>query len=102
MEIKQAAMVGTLESSDIQISIMPNPGKGLEIQLQSIVKTQYGDAILATMKEVLESFDITDAIVDAADRGALDWVIRSRMQAACCRATGIKFNWEGEDKNAES
>lgn len=95
-------MVGTLESSDIQISIMPNPGKGLEIQLQSIVKTQYGDAILATMKEVLESFDITDAIVDAADRGALDWVIRSRMQAACCRATGIKFNWEGEDKNAES
>ena len=101
MEIKQPAMVGTLESSDIQISIMPNPGKGLEIQLQSIVKTQYGDAILATMREVLESFGITDAIVDAADRGALDWVIRSRMQAACCRATGTKFNWEGEDQYAE-
>lgn len=102
MEIKQATMVGTLESSDIQISIMPNPDKGLEIQLQSIVKTQYGDAILATMTEVLETFGITDAIVDAVDRGALDWVIRSRMQAACCRATGVKFNWEGEDKNAES
>ena len=99
MEIKQTAMVGTLESSDIQIALMPNPGKGLEIRLQSIVKTQYGDAILATMKEVLESFGITDAIVDAADRGALDWVIRSRMQAACCRATGTKFNWEGEDSN---
>lgn len=94
-------MVGTLESSDIQISIMPNPGKGLEIQLQSVVKTQYGDAIIATMTEVLESFGITDAIVDAADRGALDCVIRARMQAACCRATGIKFNWEGEDQNAK-
>ena len=102
MEIKQAAMVGTLESSDIQISIMPNPGKGLEIQLQSIVKTQYGDAILATLTEVLETFGITDAFVDAVDRGALDWVIRSRMQAACCRATGVKFNWEGEDQNAEN
>lgn len=102
MEIKQAAIVGTLESSDIQISIMPNPDKGLEIQLQSIVKTQYGDAILATMTEVLETFGITDAIVDVVDRGALDWVIRSRMQAACCRATGVKFNWEGEDENAES
>ena len=101
MEIKQAAIVGTLESSDIQISIMPNPDKGLEIQLQSIVKTQYGDAILATITEVLESFGITDAIVDVVDRGALDWVIRSRMQAACCRATGVKFNWEGEDENAE-
>lgn len=94
-------MVGTLESSDIQISIMPNPGKGLEIQLQSVVKTQYGDAIIATMTEVLDSFGITDAIVDAADRGALDWVIRSRMQAACCRATESKFNWEGEDSHAE-
>ena len=102
MEIKQAAIVGTLESSDIQISIMPNPDKGLEIQLQSIVKTQYGDAILATITEVLETFGITDAIVDVVDRGALDWVIRSRMQAACCRATGVKFNWEGEDENAES
>lgn len=98
MEIKQAAIVGTLESSDIQISILPNPGKGLEIQLQSVVKAQYGDAIIATMTEVLESFGITDAIVDAADRGALEWVIRSRMQAACCRATGTQFDWKGEDQ----
>ncbi len=98
MEIKQAAIVGTLESSDIQISIMPNPGKGLEIQLQSVVKAQFGDAILATMKDVLESFGIADAIVDAADRGALDWVVRARMQAACCRATGTAFDWKGEDQ----
>ena len=98
MEIKQAAIVGTLESSDIQISIFPNPGNGLEIQLQSVVKAQYGDAIIATMTEVLNAFGITDALVDAADRGVLDWVIRARMQAACCRATGIKFDWKGEDQ----
>ena len=101
MEIKQAAIVGTLESSDIQISILPNPGKGLEIELQSVVKTQYGDAIIATMTEVLESFGIQDALVSAADRGALEWVIRARMQAACCRATGVNFDWKGEDRNAE-
>ena len=98
MEIKQAEIVGTLESSDIQISIFPNPGNGLEIQLQSVVKAQYGDAIIATMTEVLNAFGITDALVDAGDRGALDWVIRARMQAACCRATGIKFDWKGEDQ----
>ena len=98
MEIKQAAIVGTLESSDIQISIFPNPGNGLEIQLQSVVKAQYGDAIIATMTEDLESFGIADAFVEAEDRGALDWVIRARMQAACCRAAGIKFDWEGEDR----
>lgn len=98
MEVIQAAFVGTLESSDIQISIFPNPGQGLEIQLQSIVKAQFGDSILATMTEVLEAFGITDALVDAADRGALDWVIRARMQAACCQATGTRFDWKGEDQ----
>ncbi len=98
MEIKQAAMVGTLESSDIQISISPNPGRGLDIQLQSVVKAQFGDAILATITEVLESFGIKDAIVDAVDRGALEWIIRARMQAACCDATGTRFDWKGEDK----
>ena len=63
MEIKQAAMVGTLESSDIQISISPNPGGGLDIQLQSVVKAQFGDAIIATITEVLEDFN-KDAMVD--------------------------------------
>ena len=98
MEIKQAAMVGTLESSDIQISISPNPGGGLDIQLQSVVKAQFGDAIIATLTEVLESFGIKDAIVEAVDRGALEWIIRSRMQAACCCATGTQFDWKGVDK----
>lgn len=98
MEIKQAAIVGTLESSDIQISILPNPAQGLEIQLQSVVKAQFGDAIIATMTEVLESFGITDALVEAVDRGALDWIIRARMQAACCQATGTRFDWKGEDQ----
>ena len=98
MEIKQAAMVGTLESSDIQISISPNPGGGIEIGLQSVVKAQFGDAIVATITEVLESFGIKDALVDAVDRGALEWIIRARMQAACCNAPGTQFDWKGEDK----
>ena len=54
-----------------------------------------------TVTEVLESFGIQDALVNAADRGALEWVIRARMQAACCRATGVSFDWKGEDRNAE-
>lgn len=98
MEIKQPTVVGTLESGDIQISIFPNPGNGLDIDLQSVVKAQFGDSIMATMTEVLNDFGITDAVVSAVDKGALEWVIRARMQAACCRATGTTFDWKGEDK----
>ncbi len=98
MEIKQPTVVGTLESGDIQISIFPNPQNGLDIDLQSVVKAQFGDSIMATMTEVLNDFGITDAVVSAVDKGALEWVIRARMQAACCRATGTTFDWKGEDK----
>ena len=55
----------------------------------------FGDAIVATITEVLESFGIKDALVDAVDRGALEWIIRARMQSACCKATGTQFDWRG-------
>ena len=97
MIVKQPAVAGTLESCDVQVSIFPNPGMGLDIQLQSISKAQFGDSILVTVNAVLAEFQITDAVVSLVDKGAFDWVIRSRVQAACCRATETKFNWKGED-----
>ena len=48
MIVKQPAVAGTLESSDIQVSIFPNPGNGLDIQLQSNAKAQFGDSIIET------------------------------------------------------
>jgi citrate lyase subunit gamma (acyl carrier protein) len=97
MQSIQPAVAGTLESGDIQVSIYPNPGQDLEIQLQSIVRSQFGEAILATTKEVLKEFGLTQAVVSLVDKGALDWVIRSRVQAACCRATQSQFTWKDED-----
>ena len=97
MEILHPAVTGTLESSDVQVSIHPNTVPKLEIQLQSVVKKQFGEDILRTVNEVLNSFGIKSAIVKVNDKGALDFVIRSRVQAACCRATGSMFSWkEGE------
>ena len=98
MEIKQPAIAGTLESSDVQVILHPNSEDELKIQLQSIVESQFGDSILQTVKEVLDAFGIKRAIVSLNDKGALDWVIRARVQAACCRATARPFCWEGEDQ----
>lgn len=95
MQLKKPAIVGTTESSDIQITIGPNEGKGIEITLNSIVKTQFGDAILETVNQVLKEFDVQDAEVQIQDKGAFDWVIRARMQAAICRAAEVEFDWKG-------
>lgn len=97
MELKKPAVAGTLESSDIQIALYPNPGQGIQIRLQSDVKALFGEAIEATLRQVLEEFGVDDALVDANDKGALDFAIRARMECAVCRATEVSYPWGKED-----
>ena len=87
MEIKKIASAGTMESSDVYVEIEPGYGQ-LEICLESVVKVQYGPAIEATVREVLQEQGVTDACVRVNDRGALDCVIRARVEAAILRGKG--------------
>lgn len=99
MEIKKPAVAGTLESSDCQIVIRPNPGMGIDIDLESDVAVMFGKAIMETIQDTLKEFDVTDAIVEMKDKGALDCVIKSRMQCAICRAAETSYDWSKEDAN---
>lgn len=99
MEIKKPALAGTLESSDVRITLRPNPERGIKIALESNVVAMFGDAIEATVRKVLEEFGVSDALVDINDKGALDLVIRSRMQCAICRAAEIRYDWGKEKLN---
>lgn len=101
MELKKPAMAGTMESSDIMVTLRPNPGNGIEIDVQSDVKVLFGDAIEATIREVLARFSVSDASVSVVDKGALDFVIRARMQCAICRAAEITYDWSKEDDHGE-
>ena len=99
MELKKPAMAGTLESSDVQITLRPNPGKGIQIDLKSDVKAMFGDAIEASIRSVLAEFNVKDAFVDVNDKGALDFAIRARMECAVCRAAEVSFDWGRSDPN---
>ena len=101
MELKKPAVAGTLESSDVQITLRPNPGQGIQIELQSDVKALFGQAIEETVRAVLAEFGVQDALVDVNDKGALDFVIRARMECAVCRAAELAFPWEKEDPHGE-
>ena len=98
MDLKQPAMAGTLESSDIQVTVVPNPGGGIAIELDSPVQAQFGDAIRDTVRAVLAEFGVEEARVQLLDQGALDCVIRARMQCAVCRAAQISYDWSREDR----
>ncbi|MDO4855187.1 MAG: citrate lyase acyl carrier protein [Limosilactobacillus gorillae] len=95
MEIKTTAMAGTLESSDIQITISAGQD-GINIDLDSSVASLYGDQIKKVITDTLVATGITNANVKAIDKGALDCVVKARALAAAQRAleTSDQPAWE--------
>ena len=85
--IIQPAATGTLESSDAYVQVEPNEA-GIEIVLESVVLTQFGDDIKASVMEVLAENEVTNAKVSVNDRGAIDCTIRARVETALKRAQG--------------
>lgn len=86
MEIIKNASAGTMESSDVYVEI--EPGSGLEIELESVVFTQFGNSIRTAVMAVLEENNVANAHVRVTDRGALECVIRARVETAILRGKG--------------
>lgn len=85
MDIKREAMAGTLESSDICVTVQPS-AEGIQIDLNSTVENYYGDSIRETIGAVLAELGVQNAAVSAVDHGALDCTIRARVTTAVKRA----------------
>lgn len=82
MEIIKRSVSGTLESSDIMITVEPNGENGRVIDLDSSVEKQFGDSIRETMRNLLDQFQIGNIKISAIDKGALDCIIVARLKAA--------------------
>ena len=89
MKIVKPAAAGTLESSDILITLKPGDGT-LDIQLTSSVDVYYHDTIMQVLKDALEEMGVTSAQVQAVDRGALDRTVRARMVTASKRGSEVE------------
>ena len=96
-EIKKQAIAGTLESSDLQITIDKNDNKGIVINLQSSVEYQYGKQIKSVIIETLNSLEIDNVNVEVVDKGALDCTIKARTIAVVHRASEITENIDWEE-----
>ena len=96
MEIKKAAMAGTLESSDAQVTVEPGEN-GIQLSIESSVIHQFGRQIKATVEETLERLEVTNAKVTVVDKGALDCTLKARVESAVYRSNCIAENipWGG-------
>ena len=83
MEIKKLASAGTMESSDAYVEI--EPATGLEITLESVVSQQFGESIRQVVRDVLTEQGVESAKIRVVDRGALECVIRARVETAIVR-----------------
>ncbi len=93
MDLKITATAGTLESSDIQIILEPYD-EGIELELESSVMLQFGEQIERVILDTLAEFNVTNAKIFANDKGAIDAVIKSRVQTAIYRsAQTTEYKW---------
>lgn len=86
MEIRKQASAGTMESSDVYVEVQP--AESLEVELESVVYEQFGQSIQAVVREVLAECGVEKANVRVVDRGALECVIRARVETAVLRGKG--------------
>ncbi len=96
MEIKKVAIAGTMESSDVQVTVEPKLGQ-LDITIESSVMNQYGRQIKATVEETLEKLQVTEGIVTVVDKGALECTIKARVACAIfrsCNQSESNIPWE--------
>ena len=96
MEIKKAAMAGTLESSDAQVTVEPGNGQ-IDLSVESSVIHQFGRQIKAAVLETLDRLGVTDAKVTVVDKGALDCTLKARVECAVYSANDMTQNlpWGG-------
>ena len=87
MQIVKNAAAGTMESSDAYVEIEPGTD-GVKLQLESVVMGQFGETIEKAVRNVLQELDVKNANVRVVDRGALECVIRARVETAVLRGKG--------------
>ena len=73
-----------MESSDVYVQIEPGTD-GIQLQLESVVAQQFGESIQRVVREVLQEQGVENANVRVVDRGALECVIRARVETAILR-----------------
>jgi citrate lyase subunit gamma (acyl carrier protein) len=84
MNITRPSTAGTMQSSDLTVQV--EPAERLEIRIESTVKQQFEHLIRARVEAILERHAVTRARVSVSDRGALDYAIEARVEAALRRA----------------
>ncbi|WP_321529948.1 citrate lyase acyl carrier protein [uncultured Desulfuromonas sp.] len=88
MNICCKAQAGTMQSSDLMVFV--EPADTLVIEIESTVLKQFEHLIRQRIEDKLEELGVMQVKMRVSDRGALDYAIDARIEAAIRRAQGEK------------
>ena len=86
MVIRNEASAGAAESADVLVTV--RPAETLKLRITSTVRLKTADATENTVRSVLRAADVQQGEIAVDDHGALDWILRARLEAALARAEG--------------
>ncbi len=78
----EVVSVGRDAKEDLRVELKRSPGEQLSLSLESTVATLFGDQIQATVMDTARELRLSEIQITVRDRGALDWVIQARVEAA--------------------
>lgn len=79
--------------SDCFVTLELSDQGGIQLHIESKVEVMYGDDIRRQALEILEYFDIRNAVIKIEDFGALPLVLAARIEAAIKRLVVTTKNW---------
>lgn len=83
LEQVKPASAGTMESSDALVEL--EPAESRQVVLTSVVEAQFGESIRALANEMLDQAGLDRVCLRIDDRGALECVLRARIETAILR-----------------
>jgi citrate lyase subunit beta / citryl-CoA lyase len=83
--MSQEHRAGRDAKEDLEVILRPTPGRSLAIDVKSSVITLYGAQLRELAQRTADALGLREVAVLVRDRGALDWVVQARMEAAARR-----------------
>jgi len=85
MNSAAAGTAGPGVRSDCLVTITRTDGNGRDLKIKSKVMSMYGESIRSLVNDILDTFDLTDVLVEIDDQGALPYTMAARVEAAIKR-----------------
>ena len=89
MQIEKSVLAGRQGKADIEVSLNPSEKNTIKVNLESSVERLFGNHIRNNIQSYVADLGITSCIVRAIDDGALDFVVKSRLDAALFKLNSV-------------